>query len=154
MLTMSLFDPHSAATAVGLANSAFSSVKTALELAKKTTDRDLKSEIGSALDNVLELKVKVYELAEENRSLKERLNLKAKVARTSEFGYYFAEDDPDPLCPKCYEASGKIIHLPASKPWSGGIRRDCIECRQTFWEKSMNTKPKRVIRTPNSWMGN
>jgi hypothetical protein len=146
-------DTHSAATAIGLANSAFSSVKTALDLAKKTADRDLKSEIGSALDNVLELKVKIYELAEENRSLREQLTLKAKVARNSEFGYYFAEGDPDPLCPKCYEASGKSIHLPASKPWSGGVRRDCIECRQTFWEKNMVAKAKRVIRTPNNWMG-
>jgi hypothetical protein len=148
---MTFIDPHSAATAVGLANSAFSSVKTALDLAKKTSDRDLKSEIGSALDNVLELKVKVYELAEENRSLREQLNLKAKITRTSQFGYYFAEGDADPFCPKCYEANGKLIHLPASKPWSGGIRRDCVECRQTFWEKSMEAKPRRAVRVPGAW---
>lgn len=154
MGSMSFIDPHSAAAAVGLANSAFSSVKTALDLAKKTSDRDLKSEIGFALDNVLELKVKVYELAEENRSLREQLNQKAKIGRNSEFGYYFAEGDPDPLCPKCYEANGKLIHLPASKPWSNGIRRDCIECRQTFWERNMSTTSTRVNRGPNSWMGN
>ena len=149
---MTPVDARTAATALGLANSAFSSVKTVLELAKKTTDRDLKNEIGLALDNVLELKVKVYELAEENRSLREQLNQKASVTRNSEFGYYFADDDLDPLCPKCYEGSSKLIHLSSSKPWNGGLRRDCHECRQTFWEKKMVANPKRIIRGPNSWM--
>lgn len=150
MGAMSLIDPHSAVTAIGLVNSAFSSVKTALDLAKKTTDLDLKHEVSKTFDNVLELKVKVYELAEENRSLREQLDQKAKIARNREFGYYFAEGAPDPLCPKCYEGNEKLVHLSASKEWKGGIRRICIECRETFWEKQTASEP--IIRAPNSWM--
>lgn len=147
---MSIIDPQSAATAIGLVNSAFSSVKTALDLAKKTTDLNLKQEISKAFDNILELKATVYELAEENRSLREELDQKAKIARNREFGYYFAEGDPDPLCPKCYESNGKLVHLPAPREWNGGIRRICIECRETFWEKQMVSKP--TSPGPSSWM--
>lgn len=145
-------DPHSVASAIGLANNALGAVKSAFELGKKTTDLELKQHLSDAVDNVLELKIRVHDLAEENRSLREQLNLKASVARNSEFGYYFAEGDSDPLCPKCYEGNGKLIHLSPSKPWNGGIRRDCIECRQTFWEKKMVATPKRIIRGPNGWM--
>ena len=147
-------DPHTAATAIGLVNSAFSSVKTAFDLAKKTTDLDLKHEVSKAFDNVLELKATVYELAEENRTLREKLNEKASVKRNPEFGYYFADGDSDPLCPKCYEVSGKLIHLPPSRPWNRGVRRDCVECKLVTWEKPMVSQAIRgvVHRGPSGWM--
>jgi hypothetical protein len=151
---MTMIDPHSAAAAVGLANSAFTAVKSAFELAKKTTDLELKHEISATFDSVLELKVKVYELAEENRDLREQLTKKATVKRNHEFGYYFVDDDPDPHCAKCYEVSGKLIHLPASRPSSGGVRRDCMECRHTTWEQPMSAQPSRTRFSRSSWMGN
>jgi hypothetical protein len=147
---MSIIDPQGAATALGLATSALSSVKTALELAKKTSDRDLKTEIGLALDNVIDLKLKMYELVEENRSLREQLKQKATITRNSEFGYYFAEGDSDPLCPKCYEGNGKSIHLSGKNERNGGIRRSCIECKHTFTEQK-TTGGSGVLRRTSPW---
>jgi len=68
-----MIDPHSAATALGIANSAISSVKSALDLAKNVQDRDLKRELSNVMDNVLDLKAKVLELDEENRNLRRSL---------------------------------------------------------------------------------
>jgi hypothetical protein len=47
--------------------------------------------------------VKVYELAEENRSLRELLDQKASIKRDPQFGYWFKEGETEPLCLKCYE---------------------------------------------------
>lgn len=137
-------DPHSAAGAVGLANSALSAVKSAFELGKKTSDFDLKKHLHTALDDVLELKLKVHELAEENRILRERLEQKDSITRSGEMGYWFKEGETDPLCPKCYEESGKQVYLPPPQPWSGGIRRDCRVCSEVYWEKPMNLSPRSI----------
>lgn len=94
---MSIIDPQSAAAAIGLVNSAFSSVKTALDLAKKTTDLDLKQEISKAFDNVLELKATVYELAEENRNLRLSLELKENISYFPQTGFFFKEGEFTPL---------------------------------------------------------
>ena len=129
-----MIDPHSVAAVVGLVNSAFSSVKTASELAKKTSDRDLKSEIGSAFDNVLELKVKVYELAEENRSLREQLAQRDSIKRESKHGFWLKEGETHPLCPRCYEGSEHlVVYLSAAKFSQGfGYRRTCNVCGTAF----------------------
>jgi len=87
------------------------------------------------LSNVLEMKIKILELDEENRKLKEQLNQKGSIKRESRTGFYFKDEAmDDPLCPKCYEGDGKLIYLPASERWSGGIRRVCRECHSYLWE--------------------
>lgn len=133
-----MIDSHSAAAAVGLANSALSAVKSAFELGKKTTDLDLKHELNSAVDSVLELKIKVHELADENRELRNLLAQKGKITRTGEHGFWFRDGESDPLCPKCYEDTGKTIYLTPAEPWNGGIRRDCKVCDHMYMEKPMN----------------
>jgi hypothetical protein len=147
---MSGINSHTASTALGLASSALSSVKTALELGKKTTDLHLKKELNNAVDSVLELKVKVHELAEENRELLERLEQRETIVRSGTHGYWFKSGETDPLCPKCYEESGKTIYLPASERWSGGIRRDCRVCHSVYWEQQMNLNTG-SIRPRSSW---
>lgn len=142
--------PATVLSTASLVSNAISSVKNARDIAKQSQSSDVKDAVSEVYDAVLDLKNRVLDLDEENRSLKKQLDQKAKVARNREFGYYFMEDDPDPLCPKCYESDGKLVHLPASKEWNGGVRRICIECRETFWEKQMVSKP--VIRGSNSWM--
>jgi hypothetical protein len=133
-----MIDSHNAAAAVGLANSALSAVKSALELGKKTTDLSLKHELSNAVDSVLDLKVKVHELADENRDLRALLQQKEKITRTGEHGFWFREGETDPLCPKCYEDAGKTIYLTPAVPWNGGVRRDCYVCSQMYMEKPMN----------------
>jgi hypothetical protein len=120
---MLLFD-H-ASVAVGLANSAFSAIKNALELAKKTTDLELKHQINTAFDNVLELKAEVYELAEENRLLQQRLTEKATITRNDRSGYFYKEGDDSPLCPKCYQGPDHaVVYL---QPLSHNMRY-CTVC--------------------------
>jgi len=134
---MTIITPHNAATAVGLANSAFTAVKSAFELAKKTTDLELKHEISATFESVLELKVKVYELAEENRSLRELLDQKASIKRDPQFGYWFKEGETEPLCPKCYEGKNAIVYLsPLNNYAVGGLRRWCHICEKPFPEKA------------------
>jgi hypothetical protein len=142
MPSYSMLDPHTAATAVGLVNSAFSSVKTALDLAKKTTDIELKHEVSKALDNVLELKVTVYELAEENCDLHRRLNERSEVKRWGDQGYYVANgQENDPYCPKCYEDKEKLIHLPPAEVCNRGRRRVCRVCSSIYWDVPAGTYP-------------
>jgi len=130
MGSMSIITPQNAATAIGLVNSAFSSVKTALDLAKKTTDLDLKQEVSKAFDNVLELKATVYELAEENRQLSERLKIRETIKRDSRTGNFFKVGEEDtPLCPRCYQGSAQaVVYL---QPKSGG-EAYCEICRSRF----------------------
>jgi hypothetical protein len=139
-----------AATALGLANSAVSAVKSAYELTKKTSDMELKHQMSAVMDTVLDLKAKIIELDEENRTLREQLEQKDRVVRTGEFGYWFKEGEKDPLCPKCYEESGKTIYLTASEPWSGGVRRDCRVCNCTYWEQPIRVQTG-SIRPHNPW---
>jgi hypothetical protein len=134
---MTLITPHNAAAAVGLANSAFSAVKSAFELAKKATDLELKREITTAFDNVLELKMKVYDLAEENRSLRELLELKGSIKRDPKFGYWFKEGETEPICPKCYEGPSTavrylspLVNVPGMIP-----HRKCNVCDLTYQER-------------------
>jgi hypothetical protein len=131
--------PAAALSVASLVSNVLSSAKAAKELAKQSGDTDLKEQIGDLIDSVLEVKQRVLELDEENRSLRQQLAQKGAVRRDSQFGYYFGEGDPDPLCPKCYESAAKLIHLTQAKTWSGGVRRDCRECRQVFWEVPLGT---------------
>jgi hypothetical protein len=132
---MTNIDPHGAATVLGLANSTIAAAKTLVDLAKSSANHELKNQVSDVLSNVLEMKIKILELDEENRSLREKLKQKGNMRRESSTGFYFKEGETDPLCPKCYEGTDKLIYLPASEPWSRGVRRTCRECRSHLWER-------------------
>jgi hypothetical protein len=134
---MSIIDPHSAATAVGLVNSAFSAVKTAFELSKSTTDLELKQQIVTTFDSVLELKVKVYELAEENRQLNEQIKLKETLKRDPKYGYWFIDGETDPICPKCYEGPSTAVRYLSPRILTLGTipQRKCFVCQQSYLER-------------------
>ncbi|HUZ97674.1 MAG TPA: hypothetical protein VMU57_22445 [Edaphobacter sp.] len=128
-------NPHVASTALTLVNSTVQSLKTAIELAKTSKDSDLKQTISEVFNGVLDLKSKVLDLEEENRTLRIAIAEKAAIKRSAVFGYYFKDDENSPLCPKCYESDAKLAYLSNAEPWSGGIRRDCRICNRTYWEK-------------------
>jgi len=136
-----MIDPHTASTALGIANSAIGSVKTALELAKKTKDLDLKHEISNVMDSVLELKAKVLELDEENRKLRQSLEQQTSVKRDPQYGYWFKEGEEDPLCPKCYQSTdSKLVYLDPLRKYIGGMGRSCPVCAQIVYERGTNPK--------------
>jgi hypothetical protein len=146
-------DIGAASTAIGLINSTVQTAKTAIELAKHTKDADLRQSVSEVLDQILDLKAKVLELDDENRSLKQQIALRAGIERRGEFGYWFKHGESDPLCPKCYEETGKQIFLPPSEPWSGRVRRDCRVCHHTYWEKPMGQATVTVARTYDPYRG-
>lgn len=147
------FDPHSASNALGLINSTVATVKTMVGLAKETTNRELQNEVSTVLGNVLDLKIMVSELAEENKDLKAQLAQKASVKRSGEFGYYFKDEETDPLCPKCWEGSKTIAYLTTQRPLNGVILRDCRQCTTPFWEKTRTQSSTTTRSTRGSWMG-
>lgn len=133
--------PHAVLTVTSLVNSALGSVRAAKELAKDSSDTELKERIAEVYDSFLDIKDRVLDLDLENRTLREQLAKRATFKRTSEFGYYFADGDPDPYCPKCYEGAGKEIHLPKASDRVGGFMRVCRECKHQYVEGKRKTPP-------------
>jgi hypothetical protein len=140
-------DINVASTAIGLINSTVQTAKTAIELAKHSKDSDLRNSVSEVLNHILDLKAKVLELDEENRSLKQQMSARSELERRSEFGYWFKHGETDPLCPKCYEGSGKLVYLPKAETWSGGIRRDCRICGDITWEVPMGHRRGQIQPT-------
>lgn len=131
------------ASAFSVIGSAVSTAKNAVELAKETSNRELKSAVNEVLDAVLDAKVKVHDLGDENRSLRQRiaeleaqLDVRAKVKRDPEFGYWFKQDETDPLCPKCYEGQSKVSYL---SPLVGRTRT-CRVCGWIIVEKQSQVR--------------
>jgi hypothetical protein len=144
-------NPSVATAALSLINSTVQTAKTAVELAKKSKDSSLKETVGEVLNGILDLKIKVLDLEEENRELKHRLSKQDELERKGEFGYWFKKGQTDPLCPKCYEGDGKEIYLPKSEPWSGGMRRICKVCRSITWEQPMDLRRRQIQPRSSSW---
>jgi hypothetical protein len=145
---ISTMNLHDVPPILNLVNTTLSGLRSAVELADKSKDRALKNQLSEVLSSFLALQVKVLELDIENRTLKSQLAQKDAIERRGEFGYFFKDADPDPLCPKCYEGTGKIIHLSNLKQESGGVRRVCRECNLSFWE----TKYQQPARPRGHWM--
>jgi hypothetical protein len=141
--------PKAILTVTSLVNSALSSVRAAKELAKDSSDTVVKERIAEVFDSFLNIKDRILALDEENRALKEQLAKRAAFKRNSEFGYYFAEGDPDPYCPKCYEGAGKEIHLPKASDRAGGLMRVRRVCQHLFIEgKHQLGSPDTSSRNP------
>lgn len=140
-------DLNTASTTISLINSTVQTAKTAIELAKHTKDSNLRTSVSEILDQILDLKAKVLDLDEENRSLKQQLSAQAQLERRVEFGYWFKPGETDPLCPKCYEGSGKLVYLPKAEPSSEGISRECRVCGDITWEKTSDYRKSQMRPT-------
>ena len=81
------------------------------------------------VDALLEIKLKVNELEEENKELKEQINLKEKIVRHSDGVYITLEDDPQKIhyCAVCWGRNGKLIQMHDS---------GCIIC-DTNWQQAI-----------------
>jgi hypothetical protein len=145
--------PAAVLSVTSVLNNLLSSAKTTKEFVKQTSDLELIAQITDLYSAILDVKEKVLDLDAENRSLRAELSQKANVKRTSEFGYFFVEGDPDPHCPKCWEGSGKLGHLSASKPFSNGIVRNCLLCGEKYWERKGSSSSFQVTGGRNNWMG-
>jgi len=86
---------------------------------------------------IVELEGQILDLTRERRSLETTVDeLRAVIATGHvlrfEKPFYFAQGDPVPHCPRCWEADKKAIHLDGPIHVMAGARYDCQECKRTF----------------------
>src|ERR1039457_6879485 len=97
--------PPAALTTVQIVSGLAASAKNAYELAKGTSNNELKGAVSELYDSVLDVKSRVLDLDEEVRDLKAQLTRREEIeGPDAEFGYFHFKSKPDkPLCPKCYQ---------------------------------------------------
>jgi hypothetical protein len=133
-----------AAAAMQILNNALGAMKSAKERAKGSKDTELKEEISTLYDVLLDLKEALMRLADENTELRRKLEQletaqkeKPELRQVGVVNYYF-DGDKGPYCQACYD--GKLRRLVALSPpedWNGGIRRYCPVHEDHIYEKEM-----------------
>lgn len=144
-------DPSVVVTAISTVSNALASVKTARELAKSTDSNELKKAVGDAFDAVLDLKAQVHELSEENRSLREQMQQRAKIHHVAQNGLFYEDGNETPLCPKCWQGQGKPVYLRHPRP--GDSDWFCDVCVSHYSTEPRRQYVRSVSGGPNSWMG-
>jgi hypothetical protein len=96
-------EPSGIATTAQIVASVVSVLKDARELAKGSSNSELKQAIGDAYKGLLDLRERLLDLDTENRQLKAELEKKTEVeGPIPPFGYFYKRGDRDnPVCPKC-----------------------------------------------------
>jgi hypothetical protein len=111
-----------------------STLKKIRKIIRNTTDRELVKLILDLQNDVFEIESHDLKLASELASLKQQLDLPARMHTRPPSDYYFQDGDDVPFCPKCWERCGDAIHLQAPVSWGGRTRRECRVCKETYWE--------------------
>ena len=130
--------PPAVLTAAQLVGNLVASAKNARDLAKGSSDHELKASISELYDSLIDVKARVSELDEENRRLKADLAKKGQiVGPTEQFGYFFHKDNSEqPLCPKCIQSQpSNAVFLSPSYRHNGGQLRKCPVCSYGNYEK-------------------
>ena len=128
------------------------------ERAKQSRDLDIKDQISTLFDDVLELKDIVSRLLDENKALQTKLESeprpsdKPKIKQVGLANYYYLGDE-GPFCQPCYDGKEKLVVLTPPREDNGGIYRRCEVCGKNFWEKPVDETPAFVtIPGPHGWM--
>lgn len=133
-----------AAAAMQILNNALGAMKATKERAKGSKDTELKEEISTLYDALLDLKEALMRLSDENAQLRHKAE-QLEIAQRQEpelrqvgvVNFYFV-GDKGPYCQACYD--GKFHRLVALSPpedWNGGIRRFCPVHQDHVYEKEM-----------------
>jgi hypothetical protein len=114
-----------------------STLKKIRKIIRTTKDRELVQLILDLQKEVFAIESHNLELASELASLKQQLELPARMHTRPPSDYYFQDGDEMPFCPNCWESCGDAIHLQAPV-WSGGrVRRECRVCKETYWDAAV-----------------
>jgi uncharacterized small protein (DUF1192 family) len=108
------------------------SAKNVLDLAKASSDHQLKAPVSELYDSVLDVKARVLELDEENRKLKAELERKDEVTGPFDpHGYFYKKTDEakeKPLCPRCLQSQpSKVVFMSPLTDGTFGWRT-CVVC--------------------------
>jgi len=111
------------------------------ERAQRSRDMDIKDQINTLYDHVLQLKEVVSRLVDENALQKRQLDEQRlppevpKIRQVGDNNYYF-KDDVGPFCQPCYDIDKRLVMLsPAVHISGGGIRRSCPVCLRPSYER-------------------
>jgi hypothetical protein len=104
------------------------------KIIRTTTDRELVRLILDLQKEVFAIESHNLELASELASLKQQLELPARMHTRPPSDYYFQDGDDMPFCPKCWGSSGDAIHLQEPVRSGGRIRRECRVCKEIYWD--------------------
>jgi hypothetical protein len=107
------------------------------KIIRNTTDPELVRLILDLQKEVFAIESHNLELTSELTTLKQQLDLSARMHTRPGSDYYFLEGDDAPFCPKCWESSGNAIHLQAPVSVDGRARRECRVCSETYWEPAI-----------------
>ena len=143
--------PPAVLTAAQLVGNLVSSAKNARDLAKGSSDHELKASLSELYDSMIDVKTRVSELDEENRRLKADLAKKDQVVGPiGEFGYFFhKENSEQPLCPKCIQSQpSNAVFLSPPFRRNGGQLRKCPVCSYGNYEEPP-TNGRAVISSPS-----
>ena len=105
------------------------------DLVKKVGDIDLYRKIVELQAEVVQLSTRNFELEKKAKDLEDDLHRKQSLAHVRLI--YYADDDPIPFCPRCWEIDNKLIHLfgpvkvtdPAVQFWQ------CLVCHYDYSAK-------------------
>jgi rubredoxin len=123
--------PHAALTTVQIVSGLAASAKNAVDLAKSTSNNELKGAVSELYDSVLDVKARVLELDEEVRGLKAQLARREEIeGPDSKFGYFHFKSKPDePLCPRCYQSvPSRIANMGPHQQLGRDVVRVCPVC--------------------------
>ena len=130
--------PQAALTTMQIVSGLAASAKNAVDLAKSTSNNELKGAVSELYDSVLDVKARVLELDEKVRSLKAQLAQRDEIeGPEAKFGYFYFKSKPDePLCPKCYQSvPPNPVNMGPRDQRSGGMMRFCPVCNFTVTEE-------------------
>jgi hypothetical protein len=128
--------------------------KDMLKIADAANNLDLYKNLSELQTSVQALQEENRKIQDDNKNLKEALELKAKMIHKPPF--FYQDGDPTPFCPACWEGGHKPVHLIYSHEEESCFRWDCKTCKQMF----LINKPIRRQQFvpgygsggPNSWM--
>jgi hypothetical protein len=149
--------PQAALTTVQIVSSLAASAKNAVDLAKSTSNNELKGAVSELYNSVLDVKARVLYLDEEVRTLKAQLVTREEIeGPDARFGYFRFKSKPnEPLCPKCYQSvPSKIVNMGPRDQRAGGIMRFCPVCNFTVTEEVRQQEQRQlpIYQGPDGWM--
>ncbi len=144
--------PQAALTTMQIVSGLAATAKNAYELTKATSNNELEGAVSELYDSVLDVKARVLDLDEENRSLKTQLARREEIEGPDKVNgyFYFKNKQDQPLCPKCYQSvSSNVVFLRPVEMVNQAKMRKCSNCDYKHWEtKSQTLQPRMISHGP------
>lgn len=138
-------------SAAQLVSGLVSTAKNARDLAKDSSDHALKAAVGDLYDAVLDVKARVIDLDEENRSLKTQLVQREEIEGPDDnLGYFCFKRTPDkPLCPRCYQSvPSKVTYMGPRHEQGSYVMRSCPVCNFSVREATLRQVRRNINYNP------